>query len=241
MAHRALTATRTVLVADESPDACARVVSVLIGAGHLALRAARAAELTARVRENAQRFDLVVLDLRLAGGDPVGFVRALRQTPGFEARIVARREDVAADALVEQLSALGVHWWRRADGGDTSAIMHALAPYLYGEPANRREAVRAAVTVPISCTVGERVITGVTLNLGEGGVAVRTGTPMPPTTAMRVRFRLPQTTDDIEAEARVVWVDRLLGMGLEFTTMSAHCRGAVTGFLDSHAAPARLA
>jgi hypothetical protein len=40
-------------------------------------------------------------------------------------------------------------------------------------------------------------------------------------TAVKVRFRVPTAKNDIEAEALIAWTDRRVGMGLQFTKVSA--------------------
>jgi hypothetical protein len=51
---------------------------------------------------------------------------------------------------------------------------------------------------------------------------------------VKVRFRLPGGNKDIDAEARVSWVDRRLGMGLQFTKLDPADQRAVDEFVQSH-------
>jgi hypothetical protein len=50
----------------------------------------------------------------------------------------------------------------------------------------------------------------------------------------RVRFRLPGSKRDIEAESRVAWSDRRVGMGLQFETVNSADQGAIDEFVDQH-------
>jgi hypothetical protein len=56
---------------------------------------------------------------------------------------------------------------------------------------------------------------------------------------MDVRFRLPGASVDVEAAARVAWVDRRVGMGLQFTRVDVGHQAAIDDFVGSHLAGAR--
>ena len=71
--------------------------------------------------------------------------------------------------------------------------------------------------VPITYRVGNAISTSLTLNVSHGGVRIRTTNPLDVASVVRVRFRMPGTKKDIDAEARVAWSDRRVGMGLQFT------------------------
>ena len=49
-----------------------------------------------------------------------------------------------------------------------------------------------------------------------------------------MRFRLPGSKLDIEAESRVAWSDRRLGMGLQFERVEPSDQQAVDEFVDQH-------
>ena len=49
-----------------------------------------------------------------------------------------------------------------------------------------------------------------------------------------VRFRLPGGTRDVEAESRLAWTDRRVGMGLQFEKVEAPDQAAADQFVDQH-------
>jgi hypothetical protein len=49
-----------------------------------------------------------------------------------------------------------------------------------------------------------------------------------------VRFRLPGTKKEIETDARIAWIDRRLGMGLDFTRIAEGDQRALDEFIRSH-------
>ena len=49
-----------------------------------------------------------------------------------------------------------------------------------------------------------------------------------------MRFRLPGSKRDIEAESRVAWSDRRVGMGLQFEKVEPADQAAIDEFVDQH-------
>src|SRR3954466_6647098 len=80
--ERTVTATKTVIVADDPAFVRDRFATALLGAGHAALTVKSAAELLARVRADLQKIDLIVLDLRLPHAGGPELVRAIRKLDG---------------------------------------------------------------------------------------------------------------------------------------------------------------
>ena len=65
-------------------------------------------------------------------------------------------------------------------------------------------------------------------------MAIRTMTPLESGVKARVRFRLPGSKHDIEAESRVSWSDRRVGMGLQFEHVEPADQTAIDDFVDQH-------
>ena len=76
--------------------------------------------------------------------------------------------------------------------------------------------MRDVLNIPVAYHWDNTLATAFTLNLSKGGLGVRTMSPLDTGTKIRVRFRLPGSDHDIEADSRVAWSDRLVGMGLQF-------------------------
>ena len=88
--------------------------------------------------------------------------------------------------------------------------------------------------VPISYRFGNTIAAALTLNVSSGGLAVRTTSPLNEGMTLKVRFRLPAGRKDVEAEARVAWVDRRSGMGLEFTTIQDGDQKSIDEFVQAN-------
>jgi uncharacterized protein (TIGR02266 family) len=88
--------------------------------------------------------------------------------------------------------------------------------------------------VAVAYRVGNAISTGLSLNVSSGGLAVRTTNPLEVGAVVRLRFRMPKGAHDIDAEARVAWADRRVGMGLQFTRIDAADQTALDAFVSSH-------
>jgi uncharacterized protein (TIGR02266 family) len=112
-------------------------------------------------------------------------------------------------------------------------ILPSLAPHLFPDNFNRRHSPRVSLGIPIAYRFGNTIAAAVTLNLGRGGLAVRTMSPLESSTRARVRFRLPNSKRDVDADARVAWSDRRVGMGMQFERIDPADQSAVEEFVDA--------
>jgi uncharacterized protein (TIGR02266 family) len=81
---------------------------------------------------------------------------------------------------------------------------------------------------------GNTIAAALTLNLSRGGIAIRTTSPLENNAKVRIRFRLPGSKRDIDAEGRVAWSDRRHGMGLQFEKVEPQDQTAIDEFVDAH-------
>jgi uncharacterized protein (TIGR02266 family) len=175
----------------------------------------------------------LVLDLRLPNANGVEMVRTIRKIDGGKLPILVFSGTIASAEEVRELGALGVAGYVN----EYSAVQHilpSLAPHLFPDNYNRRSSPRVVLGIPIAYRFGNTIAAALTLNLSHGGIAIRTTSPLEQDTRARLRFRLPGSKKDIDAEARVAWSDRRVGMGLQFGKMSAEDQGAIDDFVDAH-------
>jgi uncharacterized protein (TIGR02266 family) len=224
---------KTILVADDTAYVRDRFRDALSRAGHRVRTSENAADLLSHVRADPERIDLIVLDLHLRSGGGVGLVRAIRQIDGGRIPILILSGTLAATTEVRSLAELGVVGYLN-EYSAPSHLLAALAPHLYPASANRRAGARVLLGVPVSYRLGQLVATSVTLNLGRGGIAVRTIDPLAMGTVVQIRFRLPGAASDIDTAARVVWSDRRVGMGLEFERLDPASRQLIDRFVEQH-------
>jgi uncharacterized protein (TIGR02266 family) len=226
-------ATKTVLIADDAAFVRERFQAALQDAGHRALTAKSAAELLARVRADLEGLDLLVLDLRLPFSSGVDLVRSIRKLDGGRLPILVFSGTISSAEEVRELAALGVAGYIN----EYSAVQHilpSLAPHLFPDNFNRRASPRVVLSIPVAYRFGDTITAVLTLNLGKGGISIRTMSPLAVASKTRLRFRLPGARREIEADAKVTWSDRRIGMGLQFERLEAVDQESVDEFVDGH-------
>ena len=226
--------TKTVIVADDTAFVRDRFAQVLAGAGHRPVPVQSAAELLARVRENPDAIDLIVLDLRLPNSGGVTMVRALRQIdPARRVPLLVFSGTIASADEVRDLADLGVSGYVNEYSAPPN-ILPALAPHLFPDSFNRRGSPRVVLAIHVSYRFDNTIAAALTLNISKGGLAIRTMNPLQRDAKIKVRFRLPGASGEVDAETRVAWSDRRIGMGLQFEKIDPAGQAAVDAFVDQH-------
>jgi len=228
-----VTTTKTVIVADDTAFVRERFATALLSAGHSALTAKSAAELLARVRADLARIDLIVLDLRLPHAGGVELVRSVRKLDQGRIPILIFSGTIANADEVRQLASLGVAGYVN----EYSAVQHilpSLAPHLFPDNFNRRSSPRVVLGIPIQYRFGNTIAAALTLNLSHGGIAIRTTSPLDGGSKIKVRFRMPGSKRDIDAEGRIAWSDRRVGMGIQFESVDPANQTLIDQFVDAH-------
>jgi uncharacterized protein (TIGR02266 family) len=224
---------KTVIIADDTAFVRDRFRTALENAGHRAVAVKSAAELLARVRADLPQIDLIVLDLRLPHQPGVDLVRGIRKLDGGRLAILVFSGTIASADEVRDLAALGVAGYVN----EYSAVQHilpSLAPHLFPDSFNRRSSPRVVLGIPIQYRFGNTIAAALTLNLSHGGIAIRTTSPLDSNSTIKVRFRLPGSKRDIDAEGRVAWSDRRVGMGIQFQKVDPPNQAMVDNFVDAH-------
>jgi uncharacterized protein (TIGR02266 family) len=224
---------KTVVIADDTAFVRDRFRTALEAAGHRAITVRSAAELLARIRADLAHLDLLVIDLRLPHASGVEMVRSIRKLDRGTLPILVFSGTITSADEVRELAALGIAGYVN----EYSAVQHilpSLAPHLFPDNFNRRSSPRVVLGIPINYRFGNTISAALTLNLSRGGIAIRTTSPLPMTTKVRIRFRLPGSRREIEAEGRVAWSDPRVGMGLQFEKVDAGDQTEIDDFVDRH-------
>jgi uncharacterized protein (TIGR02266 family) len=226
-------ATKTVLIADDTAFVRDRFRTAIETAGHKAIVVKTAAELLTQVRDHLEALDLIVLDLRLPQAPGVSLVRSVRKLDAGRVPLLIFSGTIATADEVRELVALGVAGYVN----EYSAAQHivpALAPHLFPDNFNRRSSPRVVLGIPIQYRFGNTIAAALTLNLSHGGIAIRTTSPLESGAKVKVRFRMPGSKIDIDAEGRVAWHDRRVGMGIQFETVDPASQTIIDNFVDAH-------
>ena len=214
----AAVAAKTVIVANDTAFVRDHFKTALQSAGHRASTVGSASELLSQIRSSGVQIDLVVLDLHLPQAQGVALVRTLRGIDGFQAPIVVFSGTIANADEVRELSALGVAGYIN-EYSTVQHIVPALAPHLFPDHHNQRSSPRVALGSSVTYRFGNTIAAALTLSISHGGLAIQTTSPLDTSTIVKVRFRLPGGTKDIDADASVAWTDRRVGMGLQFARL----------------------
>src|SRR2546427_9799008 len=226
-------ASKTVVVADDTAFVRDRFRTALENAGHKAIAVKSAAELLARVRADLVAIDLIVLDLRLPHAPGIDLVRSIRKLDDGKLPILIFSGTIASAEEVKQLAALGVAGYVN----EYAAVQHilpSLAPHLFPDNYNRRSSPRVVLGIPIQYRFGNTIAAALTLNLSHGGIAIRTTSPLEAGTKIKIRFRMPGSKRDIDAQGHVAWSDRRVGMGIQFETVDPANQSIIDNFVDAH-------
>ncbi len=221
---------KIVLIAGDTPAVRDRFVAALEGAGHQAHAVRSAAELLARVRADLADLDLILVDLGLPHAGGLDLIRAIRRLDNGRIPVLVFSGTIGGAREVRELAELGIAGYVN-EFSPEAQVLPALAPHLFPDNFNRRGSDRVVLGIPVAYRYSNTIAAAVTLNLGKGGVAIRTMSPLDPTARARVRFRLPNAKRDVDAEARVAWSDRRVGMGLEFERIDPADQTAIDDFV----------
>lgn len=232
MTSGTLTAVKTVLVADDTAFVRERFKKAIEAAGHQVLTAGTAPVLLSLVRDGTVRLDLIVLDLQLPHGNGVDLLRTL-QANANHGPVVVFTGTIASADTARELGALGVSGYIN-EYTSAQNILPALAPHLFPDHYRRRATPRVALGIPVAYRFGNTIATATMVNVSQGGLGIRTTNLLEVGTSIKARFRLPGTKREVDAEAFVVWVDRKLGMGAQFTTVASDDQKIIDTFVQAH-------
>lgn len=222
---------RTVLVADDTAFVRDRFKTAIEAAGHQAFAAGTAPEALALLN-GGLRFDLIVLDLQLPQGNGMEMLRAVHASAGH-GPIIVFSGTIANAADVRELGALGVAGYIN-EYTAAQNILPALAPHLFPDHYRRRTSPRVALGIPVAYRFGNTIATATMVNVSHGGLAIRTTNVLEVGTVIKVRFKLPGTAQDVDADAVIAWSERRIGMGVKFTQIAGQGQAVIDEFVQAH-------
>jgi len=223
---------KTILIAHRHAGVRDRFAAALADARHAYVVAETEQAARAAAADAVRPVSLALVDLGLSS-DAASFVRALRAAAGPTLPVVVFAGSVASAAEVQTLVGLNVAGYVN-EHARTPQILPSLAPHLFPDNFNRRASPRVVLGVPVSYRAGQTLTGALTLNIGKGGLAIRTLSPLAQATRLDVKFRLPGHAVEINASARVAWSDRKVGMGVQFERLGPDDQAAIDAFVEEH-------
>jgi uncharacterized protein (TIGR02266 family) len=219
---------RTILIAHRAAAVRDRFAVALADARHAFVTAENEAAARAAVGSDVP-VSLALVDLSITPR-PIDLVQTLRAEGADRRPVAVFAGTVASAADVPALAALNVAFVNEHAG--TPLILPALAPLLFPDSFNRRTSPRRAIGVPVTYRSEDTLAAALTLDVGKGGVGIRTINPLAKGTTVQVRFRLPGRNVEIDATGRVAWSDSKVGMGVQFESLSPEHQRALDAFVD---------
>ena len=220
---------KVILIAHRRRQICDRFAAALADARHQYVTADTDAAVRDALFAGRRDISLALVDLGLAD-DGVSFVEEMRRA-AKPFPIVVFAGSIASADQVRRLLALNVAAYVNEHAA-TPQILPALAPHLFPDSFNRRVSPRVVVGIPTSYRADQAVTAALTLNIGKGGLAIRTLSPLAAETPVQVKFRLPGSSNDLEAEGSVAWSDRMVGMGVRFDYLDEDVQRSIDRFVD---------
>jgi uncharacterized protein (TIGR02266 family) len=224
---------KTVAVATETPFIRDRFKAALDAAGHRTMMVKSVAQLLAHVRADFDDLDLIVLDLRMAHAAGVELVKKIRKLDNGKLPILVFSGSVNGADQVRELAALGVAGYCNEYSG-AEHILPSIAPHLFPGTFPKREHPRVVMGIPVSYSIGKTITAALAMDVSGGGMAIRTKNPPVRGTVLKVKFALPGSKRQLEAEGVVCWSVAKAGIGMQFTKVKPSDQAVIDGFVEAH-------
>ena len=224
---------KTVAIATETTFVRDRFKDALDAAGHRAMIMKSVAQLLATVRADFDDLHLIVLDLRMPHSSGVELVKRVRKLDGSKIPILLFAGSVTSVDEVRELASLGVSGYLN-EYIATEHILPSIAPHLFPGTFHKREHPRVVMGIPVSYRIGKIHTAALAMDVSGGGMAIRTNNPPVRGTVLKVKFALPGSKRQLEAEGVVLWSVPKSGMGLRFTNVKASDQAVINGFVEAH-------
>jgi uncharacterized protein (TIGR02266 family) len=223
---------KTVAVATDTTFVRDRFKAALDAAGHRTMIVKSVAQLLVNVRADFDDLHLIVLDLRMPHAS-VDLVRRVRKLDGGKLPILVFSGSVASLDEVHELASLGVAGYLN-EYSATEHILPSIAPHLFPGTFHKREHPRVVMGIPVSYRIGKTITAALAMDLSTGGMAIRTNNPPVRGTAVKLKFALPGSKRQLEAEAVVCWSVQRAGMGMRFVKVKPTDEAVIKGFVEAH-------
>jgi uncharacterized protein (TIGR02266 family) len=224
---------KTVAVATETPFIRDRFKAALDAAGHRAMMVKSVAQLLAHVRADFDDLDLIVLDLGMPHAAGVELVKKIRKLDKGKLPILVFSGSVNSVEQVRELASLGVSGYCNEYSG-AEHILPSIAPHLFPKTFPKRTHPRVVMGIPVSYSIGKTITAALAMDVSGGGMAIRTKNPPVRGTVLQVKFALPGSKRQLEAEGVVCWSVAKDGMGMQFTKVKPAEQALITSFVEAH-------
>jgi uncharacterized protein (TIGR02266 family) len=216
---------KRILVADDTPPMRIMLEDVLNEAGYEVATASDGEEAWNKIIGEKQGWDLVVLDLLMPKMTGFEILNRLKKETGRAVSpILVITGIFKSDKEIERLRELGAIGYLTKTAL-VDEILFRVNRVFHRGTAEARRFPRLLLALPVDYCCGENWLSNYTSTVSAGGCFIRTVDPLPKGQLTEVKFRLPETDGEVNARAKVVWVNEydlhrkkiaLPGMGVAF-------------------------
>ena len=201
-----------ILVVDDDPVLCEFIQEVLLSEKMEAEVATDSVQAAMLLRK--ERFDAVFLDMRMPGLDGIELATCIRASGLNQSTPLVMITGEQDNKLMQRAFQIGVNLFlfKPVDRKRLIRVLNAADNFIQ---AQRRRFARVKACKSVSIELGERRITGTSLDLSIGGMFVRSSATLPVGSMVRVALELHPGKPAVQLAARVA---RVLGndcMGLQ--------------------------
>jgi uncharacterized protein (TIGR02266 family) len=216
---------KRILIADDTPPMRIMIEDVLNEAGYEVATACDGEEAWNKIINDRQGWDLVVLDLLMPKMTGFEILNRMKKETGRAASPVLVITGIFKSGKeIERLRDLGAIGYLTKTALVDEILFHVNRVFHRGV-AETRHFPRLLLALPVDYCLGDNWLSNYTSTLSAGGCFIRTVDPLPKDQRTEVKFRLPETDEEIKTMAKVVWVNEydlhrkkiaLPGMGVAF-------------------------
>ncbi len=210
---------KQILLADDSEFFRIKTSDVLKGAGHHVRIAKDGSEVIKELIENPLDIDLIILDLQMPHIDGFKVLEWMKNNNRVgKPPVIAVTGAYEASKVLDRLRELGATGFV-SKGATPEQFLYRVNKILYGERDYQRKNTRIPTNTPVDFSYMDRNYTGFILNISETGVFIYCSESLMPGDLPQLKFSIPGTDRMIEAEGKVIWVNRLTGEEALFNGM----------------------
>lgn len=206
-----------VLIVDDDPVLCEFIQEVLASENIQAHVITDSMQAAARLRE--ERFDAVFLDMNMPALDGIELAKRIRSSGLNQSTPLVMITGEQDQKAVQRAFQVGVNLslFKPVDRVRLMRLLNAADNFIQHQ---RTLVTRVKVSKGVSIELGERRLSGTTLDLSVGGMLVQSSATLPVGSSVRVGLKLQPGKPPVQFEARVVRVsgDDCMGLQIERNT-----------------------